>query len=213
MQSENLNIISEAIDNLLNGTPWGHKEKAFYKMLLEKVRVYKDRYKESQSLSDNEAILKNVREQPLFRLCNSDVLVDIVKGMELKTLVETNTPHYKYSLCLKLTDTAYFSVEYHNNITGDKVEHIKYRVMYHNEDKSKHGYVVYYSSDNPKGRHLPEYEKISEVLPELGRVECIHLATELVSYYDVHRIIADTHIGARYPISLIELSQQITTKN
>lgn len=220
-----LQNVSASIDHLLDKQPWTTKEIEFYEMLVNKVARYrrqqqppkeKGQLQKSKLEECREAIWKNIQEQPLFAKCrHRDILKKYIGGLEIEEIAEMEDPYYRYNLKVKLGDSAAkFVVEFLHKVeprpTGEKGslerEHVKYRVSFHGAD-GVHGYVTYYSPDG-KPRHLPEYNKLSEILPELDRVEIVHLATELVSYFDAHGIIAETPIGVRYPISLVELAKQ-----
>ncbi len=199
MSANILCSVSTSIDTLLD-KKWTEKEILFYEMLLSKISKYKHLYKVPTVHTDSDNIIKNIREQPLFAKCkHPDLLCSIVSGLRVVSLKET--PDH-YDLNIKLNAPAHFIVEYSKK-HGD----VRYRVSFRNEADTEHGYVAYMSSTS-KARHLPEYEKISKVLPDLDRVEIIHLATELLTYYDANDIISNLDIGVKYPVSLITLSRQ-----
>ena len=209
----NLRDISHAIDNVLETDVWTSKQIMFYEMLQLKVKTYEQKHQNFRSFKcDKEEIIQNIKEQPLFKRCTStDELLKYVGSMEVVLLTEEQDPHYHYTLKIKMSGI-YFIVEYVHHVDATGTEHIRYRVSFSESEKNEnnHGYVTYYSSANPKRRHLPEYDKIKQILPDLGRVEIIHLSAELVAYYDVHGMIAKTQIGTMYPISLVDLAEQVS---
>lgn len=194
--------ISDAIDTILS-KEWTEKERGFYQMLLGKVSQYRDMYRDTTprvSLSQTHPsaisdILQNIREQPLYHKCrHREELERIVQSL---VVMELEDSPEEFKLKLQLNPGRHFIAQWTPT---------RYRV--HFENTHIHGYIAYYNSVTQKKRHLPEYTELEQVLPGLDRVEIIHLATELLAYFDVNGRTSKTPLGVAYPISLPELARE-----
>lgn len=195
----NIKDISGAIDRLLKNDNWTQKHMDFYDMLCTKVNVYKTNARRYNEFKDDVPnLIMNVKEQHWFRMKPSieqSVVLDTIRNIRVKKI---NISDKSQSIVIDMPNDVTFTVKYiatplscnisfsRNNITG-------YAVRYGNNI----GYL-----------RLPEYEKLEEVLPTLKRSDIIHIANELIIYYDTKKLICKVPIGNDYPVTLKQLAHK-----
>lgn len=208
-----LDRISASIDSILKtSASWSEKEYKMYKMLEDKVAKYQSKSKiYTLSIDDKKDICSNIEEQPWFEKSkHPSVIRAIFKELEVLCY---NTESGEDSF-LKLHigfGSFFFNVRYRRTKTT-----LKYFVYFEN---SKHrGYVCYLDStanlDKQKTIKLPDYNTIKSIVNtqkrRLENTDIVHIAAELLIYYDTSQEISKVNMGLNYPVSLIYLSKVIT---
>ena len=204
--------IAAAIDNILDTEiGWKNREFELYKVLENKVKKYQNKSRTYQvSKIDKQDILANIKEQQWFDSCR----VKSVIGTMIKTMDVIENVHQQDSSQIRLDlrlgfNGVHFVINY---LKTQKL--IKYFVYFENPEKQKRGYICYLdTTDKNKILNLPDYESINSVLSgdmcRMNQVDIIHLAAELLIYYDETGQISKAHIGVKYPVSLTYLASVI----
>lgn len=205
-----LSKISEAIDSILKtDSVWTDKEYKMYCMLEEKVETYKNRSKSYIfSARDRKDIIANVAEQPWFEKSkHSSVVRSLLKNLEIVTY-EYNTTFDETRLKLKISFEQFaFNVRYQRTSSS-----LKYLVYFENDKHKGHICYIDTTSDisKQKDMKLPEYDLIKSIVTSktrrLENSDIIHVAVELIMYYDENQEICKANMGLNYPISLSYLA-------
>lgn len=205
-----LNKISEAIDSIMGiNQVWTEKEYKMFCMLEEKVETYKHRSKSYvMSAKDREDIIANVAEQPWFEKSkHSSVVKSLLKNLEIMTY-EYNTTSDETRLKLKISFGSFsFNVRYQRTSSS-----LKYLAYFENEKYKGHICYIDTTGDiaKQKGMKLPEYDLIKSIVTSktrrLENSDIIHIAAELIMYYDENQEICKANMGIGYPVSLSYLA-------
>lgn len=211
-QHQHLGQIGRAIDTLLDSkTAWTRKEFDFYKMLIQKVEKYQSKHK-SYILSneDRDDIMANFKEQPwLIKSKHKSVVINMIKTMDIL--------HYEYAATKSETRLSVkFGFERFNICVKycRNTSYLKYFVYYTSKDGKTKGYVCYLDSSGDLNKQnqmeLPQYQQIQSIVNsrqgQLDKYDIVHVASELMLYYDQNKEISQANMGIKYPVSLAYLA-------
>lgn len=197
--------IEQSINQFLGQDTWNNNHLQFYEMLLRMATRYNQRAHHYKNYAnDNTDIINNVREQPWFQMSQKqDKIIRLLEHMH----VEEIATEPAYVVRLNFESNLWFMVEFLDRQHKGKRE-VKYRVSFC-DNMDDHAYICYYSSQHPRSRKLPEYEKLERYLPDLSRYDIVMLANELVIYYDCQHNLNAMPMGHDYPITLGKLVKEI----
>ena len=212
----NLAKIGQAIDGILDrDQAWTKHEHDFYQMIVNKAARYQKRAKAYKLNShDKEHILNNIREQQWFQVsAHKSVILNLVKGMDIDLYqYSANAQRTELKLRIKFQGGVFFNVKYLR--TAKSVQSFVYFSGLCGGNKVR-GNLCYLDTTNnleqQKELKLPDYDQIFGLINNrqrrLDRFDIVHLASELIMYYDTQAELAGVNMGQNYPISLIELAK------
>lgn len=200
--------ISRALDEIFDKT-WSNREYNVYKLLEDKLVHYRSKAKIYETnTGDREEILANLTEQPwLLKSKHRSVVVNLIKSIDVMEYhYSSHSKETKLHLKVQMGTKNKFTFNI-NYLRTDQI--LKYKAYYEN---SKHrGYVCYLDSTKSESEldlKLPDYDKILSVLSirQMDKYDVLHIATELLFYYDEDKEIRQAHMGHKYPLSLAYLA-------
>lgn len=210
-----LHRISAALDDILDTTTaWTDREFKMYQMLQEKVTKFSTKSKSFVlGHEDRENIIANFTEQPWYQKSkHMSVIANILKKLEISDYSYQTGKDNETRLKLKLSFGDFsLNVKYHRT---DKV--LKYFVYY--ENSKLRGDVCYIDTTGnivqQKEMKLPDYPNILSIVNTktgtLSKSDVVHIASEMVHYYDQTKEISNVNMGMNYPVSLSYLSSIIS---
>ena len=216
MEIDKLNKINSAVNEILDSErPWSDAEFKFYKMLEDKVLKYETKAKAySLNKADKSSILSNIKEQPwLDTSRHKHGILCFIKKMDI-VFYEYSTSDLESKLKLKITigNNYSFNIKYIRTTKS-----LRYFMYFENE--SLRGNICYLDTTKNKDKQedikLPDFKIIDQIISskkganKLDNYDIIHLASELLLYYDENGEISQATIGMNYPITLVQLANMI----
>ncbi len=204
MDDKNLELIRHNLEENLNQEFWSKKEYNLYTLLLGIVKKYEPSATTYLSNRDDViTIKKNIMSQSWFNKNNCELLLKLIDFMVLKhykierNLLEVTAEFVSFTIKIRYYRQ---ETEYEYQIYFESGTNNQYKA---NKKAIHRGYLINTTSQND---HItsPDFTKIKSICHRynMTHFDIIHLAHELLSFYDSNGEIKDLHMSTKYPITL-----------
>lgn len=207
-----INNIEKFIDKILDKPKWKDMEMKFYDLLQRKVAQYSQKTKTYDLILEKRDIIDNIHEQIWFKNSKyQNHLSSILNEMEIEIYDIDMKDHYiKNQLSVKFPKSKFWLHSYYSLVWDDTGKRqIQLYIYLEDFGQVNRAYIAYNDLRDEHGLgeniKLPQIAQVFNVIKigaHVSKIELLKLFSEIVLYYDESELIAKSHIGQQFPITL-----------